>query len=327
MEAEMNTSPDSTRRLQRLLNDDRFAVFVPAAIGLGLVFFFVQMLKDYGWSLFLGLPFVVSFLSAFSFSFRREVQFGAAYARVVLSVLLLGFGIMLAAMDGALCLLMALPLTLMIALVGTALAIAVGTACRRSRGTMVPLLLIGTLPGMATMEIAHRPPPEMRTVTTRIVIDAPAAWVWPVVIAFPKIAEPPTDLFRWGVAYPTEARIEGRGVGALRYCVFSTGSFVEPITAWEKPTRLAFDVTSCPPPMNELSFYGHVDAPHLHGFMVSERGQFRLIEQDGKTTLEGTTWYHHDLSPGFYWGPLSDYIIHRIHLRVLKHIKRTVEHT
>jgi hypothetical protein len=59
--------------------------------------------------------------------------------------------------------------------------------------------------------------------------------------------------------------------------------------------------------------------------MISERGQFRLIEHDGKVTLEGTTWYHHDLSPAWYWGPMSDIIIHHIHERVLGHIKRTVE--
>ena len=27
----------------------------------------------------------------------------------------------------------------------------------------------------------------------------------------------------------------------------------------------------------------------------------------------------------WYWGPISDYMIHRIHERVLNHIKRTVE--
>jgi hypothetical protein len=28
-------------------------------------------------------------------------------------------------------------------------------------------------------------------------------------------------------------RIEGAGVGAMRYCVFSTGTFVEQVTVWE----------------------------------------------------------------------------------------------
>jgi hypothetical protein len=84
-------------------------------------------------------------------------------------------------------------------------------------------------------------------------------------------------------------------------------------------------VTENPPPMKELSPYKDLHAPHLHGFMVSRQGQFRLSEKDGKVLLEGTTWYTHDLAPEFYWGMMSDEIIHQIHLRVLNHIKQQVE--
>ena len=146
-----------------------------------------------------------------------------------------------------------------------------------------------------------------------------------MVVAFPRIAEPPRGVFRWGIAYPIEARIEGQGVGAVRYCTFSTGDFVEPITAWEEPVRLAFDVTENPPPMKEISIHRDLHAPHLHGHMVSKRGQFHLKQQGNQVLLEGTTWYTHSLSPAFYWGMISDEIIHRIHRRVLLHIKRHSE--
>jgi len=316
-------------RLQPLLNSRWFAIPVPALVGLGMVALSVWVLRDYGWSLFLGLPFVVGFLAAFCFSFRREVRVRAAFVVTLWGLLALGAAIMVFAIDGLLCLLMALPLTLAIAALGTFLGsyigMSVGLADRTKTGAGLPVLLILLLPGSAALEHATKPPSESRTVTTRVTVAAPAARVWPVVIAFPRITEPLGDLFRLGIAYPIEARIEGTGVGAIRYCVFSTGSFVEPITAWEEPTRLAFDVTAQPEPMRELSIYEHLDTPHLHGFMVSERGQFRLIEEAGQTVLEGTTWYHHDLAPDWYWGPISDHIIHRIHRRVLDHIRRTVE--
>ena len=45
---------------------------------------------------------------------------------------------------------------------------------------------------------------------------------------------------------------------------------------------------------------------------------------DGES-VTGTTWYHHDLWPNFYWGLISDDLIRRIHLRVLDHIKDKVE--
>jgi hypothetical protein len=65
------------------------------------------------------------------------------------------------------------------------------------------------------------------------------------------LTEPPSWIFRLGVAYPLRARISGEGAGAIRRCEFSTGAFVVPITTWSPPNRLAFDVTSQPLSMTE----------------------------------------------------------------------------
>jgi hypothetical protein len=47
----------------------------------------------------------------------------------------------------------------------------------------------------------------------------------------------------------------GRSIqGGVRYCVFSTGTFEEPIAVSDPPSLLRFDVSSNPPPMRELSF-------------------------------------------------------------------------
>jgi hypothetical protein len=143
------------------------------------------------------------------------------------------------------------------------------------------------------------------------------------VIAFAPLP-PPTDLlFRAGVAYPQRAHIDGAGVGAIRYCEFSTGAFVEPITAWEAPHRLAFGVAHNPPPMRELSPWGPIDAPHLTGFLIADAGEFRLNAlPGGRTELVGTTWYRHHLYPAAYWHLWSDAIIHKIHMQVLEHVAR-----
>ena len=66
------------------------------------------------------------------------------------------------------------------------------------------------------------------------------------------------------------------GVGACRYCVFSTGAFVEPITVWDAPRLLRFRVTENPPALVELSPYGRLPTPHTHGYFVAEQGEFRL---------------------------------------------------
>jgi hypothetical protein len=78
--------------------------------------------------------------------------------------------------------------------------------------------------------------------------------------------------------------------------------------------------------MNEWSPYANVVPRHLHGYFVSEQGEFRLTRLDtGRTLLQGTTWYRHGLWPAEYWRWWSDAIIHQIHLRVLAHIKKLAE--
>ena len=111
----------------------------------------------------------------------------------------------------------------------------------------------------------------------------------------------------------------------MRHCNFTTGSFVEPITTWNEPHLLQFDVLEQPQPLKEISFWD-IDAPHLHDYFVSKKGEFRLTKlKNGNTLLKGTTWYYHNIRPEFYWKLWSNYIIHKIHFRVLDHIKRNSE--
>lgn len=311
--------------MQNVLNHKATAILLPALIGLGGAALSVRTFEQYGWSLFLGLPIVVSFLSAFFWCFKRNQSFGSAYGVSCLSILALGGLILIFALDGLICLLMALPLALALALIGAALGRLAGSAVGGPAGASIASFLILSFPFLVGFENATAPEPHIREVSTSVLIDARIEDVWDTVIAFPEITEAPKGIFRLGIAYPIEARIVGDGVGAIRYCTFSTGSFVEPITDWDAPHLLAFDVTENPPPMKEISLHGDLHAPHLHGHMVSKKGQFRLSERDGKVLLEGTTWYTHSISPEFYWGLVSDEIIHRIHLRVLNHIKKHTE--
>jgi hypothetical protein len=163
--------------------------------------------------------------------------------------------------------------------------------------------------------------PSVFAVTTVIEVAAPPEKVWPNVIEFGEITTRPEMIFRAGIAYPLRARIDGRGVGAVRYCEFSTGAFVEPIEVWNEPRLLKFAVTQNPPPMREWSPWS-IRPPHLNNFLVSHGGQFTLTPlPNGHTRLAGTTWYEHRMWPQAYWRWWSDFLIHRIHLRVLEHVR------
>lgn len=293
------------------------AVFVLCSIvGLGMFFFSVNVLGLYGASLFFGTPFAMAFIGAVMVTGRRE-----AAGCVTAAFLCVAGVLLLLALEGAICILMAAVPAAIVGLVGFAL----GRSAKQmslSQGSS-PRMLVGVLllPAVASFEKVTQAPP-IHSVTTSVIVDAPPDVVWEHVVAFSPLEEPDEPLFRAGVAYPKSAHIDGAGVGAIRYCNFSTGSFVEPITVWEPGRLLAFDVEQSPKPMRELSFYETVDAPHLDGFMQSRRGQFKLERlPDGRTLLEGTTEYQLEIYPELYWKAWTDGIIHTIHRRVLDHVR------
>ena len=196
---------------------------------------------------------------------------------------------------------------------------------RRQTPAMLSVVVLLT-PSLFSVEHFLKPPAGVFEVKSSIEVNAPPERVWQKVVSFAEIPPPREAIFRAGIAYPIRAEISGHGTGAIRHCVFSTGPFVEPITIWDEPRLLRFSVTANPAPMNELTPYGHIEPAHLHGYFESHQGQFLLTGlPSGHTRLEGTTWYSHTMWPEQYWHLWSDYIIHNIHLRVLRHIKARVE--
>jgi hypothetical protein len=168
--------------------------------------------------------------------------------------------------------------------------------------------------------------PPSHEVLTVVEIAAPPDVVWRHVVSFPDLQPPAELLFRAGVAAPLRARIEGQGVGAIRYCDFTTGSFVEPIRIWDENRLLAFDITSQAPPMTEWSPYRDVNPPHLDGYFRATYGEFRLIPlPGGRTRLEGRTRYVVDMFPQHYWTLPARAIVTAIHTRVLHHIQTLAE--
>jgi len=187
------------------------------------------------------------------------------------------------------------------------------------------VLLFLSVPSLMAFENAEEEREDIRSVVTSIEINAAPEQVWKNVVAFPQLKEPTQFIFKTGIAYPINATIQGQGVGAVRHCNFSTGSFVEPITVWDEPHFLKFSVDEQPEPMKEISFYD-IHPNHLHGYWISKQGQFKLTRlANGHTLLEGTTWYVNKIKPDLYWTVWSDYIVHKIHQRVLEHIKTQAE--
>lgn len=302
------------------------SAFYTGLFGVGLTAFSTQVLRDYGWALFVATPFLLGLLAAVLYGQRQPMSRAAAMrvglmANAVAGLLLLGL-----AVEGVFCLAMASPIAAVLGSLGGLVGYAVISTTRRTESPPLLCAAFLSLPLMMLGEHLTEPPSPLLRVTSAIVVNAPPERVWRHVVTFRDLPPPTEWMFRTGIAYPLRAEIAGRGVGAVRYCQFSTGPFVEPITVWDEPRRLRFAVTANPQPMQEWTPYRHVRPPHLDGFLASRQGQFRLEPMaDGRTLLEGTTWYQHHLWPVAYWQVWSDYIIHKIHLRVLRHVQMLAE--
>jgi hypothetical protein len=324
MPEEPFTHEEPGRGVIRLL----FSAALPCAFGIPVLWFSIEIMMQYGSALFIANPFVCGALAALLYNFN----FPAPRLRASMGVALLCGGLMISSLlisglEGLGCIVMAVPMGLPMFALGGCAGHYLGwpTHGRVSAGTTV-IALLAVSPLLMGAEYLQGAPAQERMVRTEVIVEGNAEAVWQEVIAFSPIPPPEEFLFRAGIAYPIDAEIQGEGVGAIRHCNFSTGSFVEPITAWEPPHRLAFDVTEQPDPMTEWSPYGDIHPPHLDWALRSSRGEF-LIQQldDGRTALIGTTWYTVHLTPELYWGTVSDAIIHRIHKRVLEHIRSQVE--
>ncbi|MEX0968727.1 MAG: hypothetical protein WD077_15955 [Bacteroidia bacterium] len=279
---------------------------------------------DYGFALFIVLPFVSGFISVVVYSWPQQRSMKECVSIGFLTIGMAGFVLFIFAIEGLICLVMASPLLIFLCWLGSISGFWL-QQWRHSRKLLMILPIWLIIPATMVVENTHPLPYPEYAVTSHVLIDATTEEVWENVIEFPEIGKPDEWLFRAGIAYPLNARIEGEGDGAIRYCNFTTGSFVEPITTWKVNEVLAFDVTEQPAPMQELSFLA-IHPPHLNGHFQSSRGQFTLTKVSAnRTLLTGTTWYTYRIRPQFYWHLWSDYIIHKIHLRVLSHIQHQSE--
>ncbi|MGH7538205.1 MAG: DUF805 domain-containing protein [Gemmatimonadales bacterium] len=297
---------------------------IAAALGITIatVLLGVYFKKSYSFGLFLGAPFTAGWVSAHVYNARHPRGSGETVRVALLATLLAGVVLLAFAAEGAFCLVLAFPLAASVAALGAVLGRAIAL-----RGVEPPARAgIAALVAPVLVLAEPRVPAPSYEVVTVAEIAAPPERVWHYVVTFPDLPPATEWPFRIGVAAPERARIEGTGTGAVRYCDFTTGSFVEPITAWQEGRLLGFDIVRQAPPMREWSPYQGVNPPHLDGYFRATRGAFRLVPlPGGRTRLEGRTRYEVEMFPQGYWAPIAGYLVSAIHERVLRHIERLAE--
>lgn len=225
--------------------------------------------------------------------------------------LLAGAGAFLVFGEGAVCLIMGLPLILAIVIGGDLMGrVLFRHVPPRLHASIVPLLVL------AVFAEGRVPAQRSGMVVDEIVIAAPPAAVWRNVVAFPPIPRPATWwLNRIGLPSASATTSEGEFVGARRECIFSNGLvFKEVVAEIERERLLTFDIVEQPAD------------PELLGHIVFHRGQFELVANpDGTTTLIGRSWFTLHVRPLWYFDWWNRAITREVHLRVMRHIKELSE--
>lgn len=241
----------------------------------------------------------------------------------------LTFGILIVfAIEGLGCLIMALPLFVLPGFLGAFIGFAAGRAVPPSvADTAVVLSVLSFFVLMGVERASPLPPLVPQPLETSIEVDAPPSRVWAFLPSLPEMPPPADWAFRVaGIAYPLHTTLDGEGVGARRQCEFSTGTALETVDLREPGRALGFTIDTQPDPMRELTLYHTVRQPHLDGYVRNLRGELAVEPlPGGRSRLTGRSWYSVRIAPERYWRLWGDLFIRKTHLRVLEGIKARAE--
>jgi hypothetical protein len=253
----------------------------------------------------------------------------AAWTWIVLPLgscmaLMVGLGVTL--LEGAICIVMAMPVFAALALVG---GVGTGLLLRRRERSLPPIAALALLPFLSSpVELRTPPIPMEREVLTERLVSAAPETVWREVIRVPEIApgEIRGSFFTAiGIPQPRQALLDREGPGALRTASFREGiTFHEPITLWEANRRLGFRIQVVPESIAPGVLDDHVRVGGEH-FEVTW-GEFRLEPAaGGRTRL--VLLSRHRLTTRFnaYAGLWSDAVMGDLQARICDVIARRAE--
>ncbi len=240
-----------------------------------------------------------------------------------LSTIIFCLAAMALALEGFICVIFAMPIGLFGSLIGGIIGgILNRSQYKLSRNTTACVAL---LPFLIAFTEAHlNVPIQTRTVSSQILIHAPATTIWQNIERVPAISPAeltPTWTHRIGFPRPIEATLSYEGVGGVRHASFERGlMFIETVTAWEPEHRLAFGI--------------HADTAHIPPTTLDEHvtiggryfdvldGEY-LLEPlpNGDTLLHLTS--HQRLSTDFngYAGRWTDAVMQNLQTSILQVIQ------
>lgn len=243
-----------------------------------------------------------------------------------IATLLMLAGTALLLWEGAICIVMAAPVSLLGGSIGGVIAGLMARYRKPSRSLTACVVLLPFLISSAESSIVA--PNQTRTVESQIRIHASPATVWDNIKRVPRIS--PAELNttwdqRIGFPRPVEATLSYEGVGGVRHASFERGVlFVETVNEWQPQHLLAFSIRADRAHIPATTLDEHVTIGGRY-FDVLD-GKYRIEPaQNGDVILHLVS--HQRLSTDFngYAGLWTDAVMQSLQTNILQVIKHRCE--
>ena len=122
-----------------------FSVGMVLIISLAITGLLINYLQDYGWSLFVGIPFFLGFGSVLIYGYHKRLQYKEALGVALFSILFFNLIIFILAFEGIICIAMGFPIVFFIAWIGANIGYAIHENQRSATTAnvfIIPVILI-----------------------------------------------------------------------------------------------------------------------------------------------------------------------------------------
>ena len=269
------------------------------------------------------VPVVVGFLTVYPAE-RPSLAFSlfapwVPSALIVLIAAALGW-------EGAICIVMASPVLLLFSSIGGGVAMLMSSRARRAA---LPVLLV--LPWLTSPLERHVSRPTRFTATeTSILVHAPLATLWPLVVSVDSIRprEEGRALFTtMGFPHPISAVLDHPGVGGVRTARFTGGLvFTERVSQWEDQHLIRFSIRANTDSIPAKTLDPHVTIGGPYFDVLTGTYELRFV--NANTTRLVLRSEHRETTPfNLYAGWWADIVMRSIQQNILEVIRARAERT
>lgn len=279
--------------------------------------------KAYGFGLYIGVPVTIGF----TVGFIRKPNARHSFAKILLIAFIVTlavcFLLMLMKMEGAICVIMILgPLYLLI-LLGYGVGLVTRANVPKNNMLLLPLLLVNPACIVADTHVGM----TTHSVTSTMIVAAPEARVWNVITHYVRFDGQSNFFFKSGVNYPKDMQLMKRDDSLFLHCNLRNGTADLYVDLLKPEKKMQFLLLHEVTPMKELTIYDSLDAPHTHGnYFRLNYGSFELQAVDAQhTKVIARSDFSYKLAPAPYWNIWSNYLVDKMHMFVLGHVKEVSE--